>query len=96
MSLNLFAKLVVALIDLVQAEMTTVKRTSFRWVLSIVMIAGAVLMVMLGILVLDYSLYLLLGGAGLPWPAAALFSGGALLLVAAPAFVVAVWLNKRD
>jgi hypothetical protein len=96
MSLNLFAKLIVALIDLMQAEMTTVKRTSFRWVLSIVMIAAAVLMVMLGILMLDYALYLLLGAAGLPWPASAFISAGALLLVAAPAFVVAVWLNRRD
>lgn len=94
--MHLFAKLIISVIELLEAELTSVRRTSFRWVMSVAVVAAAVLMALLGVIMLVYALYLLMGLAGLAPAAAALVSGLVLILLSVPAIMVAVWLNRRE
>lgn len=88
------ADFIIAIADLVEAEVKVVRRSLFRFLLAAVLITSACLLFLGGLALLFYSLYVQFGQAGMSPAGAAAVTGvifaGAGVVVAG----VAIWLSR--
>lgn len=85
---------ILAVSDLVEAEVKSIRRSLFRLVLAAALVLGGAALALMGLAMALYGLYQFLMSEGLGGSAAAALSGGSFVIVAALMIVGASWLKK--
>ncbi len=85
---------ILAVSDLVEAEVKAIRQGLFRLVLAAALVLGGAVLALMGLAMVLYGLYQLLMSAGLGGSAAAALSGSTFIAVAALMIGGASWLKR--